>query len=177
MGTRLSSVSGTGILATTFDTLRGALTVARDELQNTATATRSAYDEMKNLPGVVTGVTLASIPLNENLDRTDQTAGAAALATRNYLNATLLLAPAIEDSKASLGAYDLIAINNVDTAGKLAEETRKMNAEFARAGIVIDFTAHTSNNASQSLATLGQEALTIGERLSAGFIDVLAQIR
>ena len=75
----------------------------------------------------------------------------ASFAVQNFLSKTLMLAPSIEDNAASLGAYDLIAEHSVIVAGQQSEAARKYNEELGRMGVLLDFTAHASNNASQSL--------------------------
>jgi len=62
------------------------------------------------------------------------------------------LAPAIADAKASLDAYNLIAITSVNHAAALAHETREVEAEMRRLGLSLDFSAHTANNASVAMA-------------------------
>lgn len=73
----------------------------------------------------------------------------ASFAVQNFLSKNLMLAPSIQDNAASLGAYNLIAEHSVIVAGEQAQATREFNEELARNGVLLDFSAHTSNNASQ----------------------------
>ncbi len=70
-----------------------------------------------------------------------------------------MLAPAIDDNAASLNAYLLIANHSIEIAGEQAESMRQLNAELAKHGMLLDFSAHTSGSATQDAAEGGAQRI------------------
>lgn len=89
------------------------------------------------------------------------------------LHTTMLLMPtAITDNAASLDAYDLIATSSVITTGEWARAQREANEELARSGMLLDFAAHVSNNASQAVIEHAGTWKGLGSSLKQSIADV-----
>lgn len=121
------------------------------EVRKTAAAFVDFDPTVDKATGTMTKAERAAEAAKEKFAAWTESVREASFAVQNFLSKNLLLAPSIQDNAASLNAYDLIAEHSVIVAGQQAEAAQKLNAELARQGMLLDFTAHTSNAASQQI--------------------------
>jgi hypothetical protein len=152
--------------------MRDALGVARSELRHAkgatddvSTASATAGEHVRALGSGFEVLTKAQQAAAKATAKWNEEIRAANVPYQKFLETTLLLAPAIQDNAASLNAHDLIAESNVHNVGEWAEAQRDANAELARSGMLLDFSAHTANNASQEIIEQTSHWSELGERV------------